>query len=195
MPRWCFYTETRWTVSDNGTIVHTLKDVALVLKVHPETLRGWVRKGMPRKKIAISGRKRFEYDVKKIKEWATVRMTGNQGGMEPVMSDKQLEAVKRNVEKFKGAIDFYKVNRADIFVSKQMKYQDLADRILETMTPEEISAAKLTEKLAALKVLDTGAAIFYDKERLERGESTQNVSVLVGAIKALKRKRSGQLTE
>lgn len=182
-------------MSDNGTIVYTLKDVALVLKVHPETLRGWVRKGMPRKKIAISGRKRFEYDVKKIKEWATVRMTGNQGGMEPVMSDKELEAVKRNVEKFKGAIDFYKVNRADIFVSKQMKYQDLADRILETMTPEEISAAKLTEKLAALKVLDTGAAIFYDKERLERGESTQNVSVLVGAIKALKRKRSGQLTE
>ena len=173
----------------DSVIVDTLKDVSRLCKVHPATLRGWVKKGMPREK-STKPRTQFEYDIKKIEEWRAVRLSGNQGGTEPVcLSDKELEAVKSNVAKFKSAIDFYKINRADIFAGKQISYQKLADQVLATIQPEDIEAAKLTEKLAVLKVLDVGAAIYYDKERLERGESTQNVSVLIGAIKELKTKR------
>jgi hypothetical protein len=174
-------------VSD--VIVDTLKDVAKLCKVHPVTLRGWVKKGMPREK-STKPRTKFQYDIKKIEEWRAVRLSGNQGGTEIVsLSDEEFESVKAKIEKFKGAIDFYKVNRADIFARKQMSYQKLADYVLSTMTQKDIDNAKLTEKLAVLKVLDVGSAIFYDKERLERGESTQNVSVLITAIKELKNKR------
>lgn len=175
----------------SDVIVKSMKDVAKLCNVKVETARSWVKKGMPRKQVSMAGRGKFEYDVKKIQEWHAIACTGNRHGQPSnAMSDKELETLKKSVEKFRGAIDFYKVNRADIFVSKQMSYQKLADYIISTMDKEQIDGAKLTEKLACLKVLDTGAAIFYDKERLERGESTQNVSVLVGAIKELKRKRS-----
>ena len=169
-------------------IVRTLDDVAKLCKAHHETVRGWVKKGMPREKDPSHGRRWF-YDIKKIEEWRAVRLSGNQGAEAVRLSDDELDIVKAKVKKFKGAIDFYKINRADLFVSKQMGYQKLADYVLSTMTHVEIDNAKLTEKLAVLKVLDVGSAIFYDKERLERGESTQNVSVLITAIKELKDKR------
>lgn len=168
--------------------VKNLTDLARVLGVCKNTVESWVKKGMPRRK-ALKGN-RYIYDVQKIQEWRAIRLTGNRGAKPLSLSDKELESMKANVEKQRAAIDFYKVNRADIFANKQINYQKKADYILEQMSDDEIKNAKLTEKLAALKVLDTGAAIFYDKERLERGESTQNVSVLVGAIKELKRKRS-----
>jgi len=171
--------------------VETLKDVSRFFKAHPETVRGWVKKGMPRKKKPGYAN-RFLYDLKKIEEWKAVRIQRGGGAEVRSVSDKELAAMKANVEKFRGAIDFYKVNRADIFANKQLSYQKKADYILSQMSDDEIQNAKLTEKLAALKVLDTGAAIYYDKERLERGESTQNVSMIVGAIKELKRKQSGR---
>ena len=173
----------------SDVIVYTLKDVAKLCKVHPITLRGWIKKGMPREK-STKPRIQFEYDIKKIEEWRAVRLAGNQGADIVSLSDKELEVVKSKVEKFKGAIDFYKINRADIFAGKQLAYQKLSDFVISTMTEEEIRAAKLTERVQILKVADVSNAIFYDKERLERGESTQNVSVLITAIKELKSKRS-----
>ena len=169
-------------------IVRTLIDVAKICKAQQVTVRSWVKKGMPREKDPSRGNRWF-YDIKKIEEWRAVRLTGNQGSEAICISDEELKVVKSKVEKFKGAIDFYKINRADIFAGKQLGYQKLADYVLSTMRREDIDDAKLTEKLAVLKVLDVGAAIYYDKERLERGESTQNVSVLIGAIKELKIKR------
>lgn len=176
----------------SDTVVKTLKDVAKACDAHDKTVRGWVKKGMPRKQIRTTGRDKYRYDIKKIEEWRATRLSGNQGAEVISMSDKELEAIKHNIAKFKGAIDFYKINRADIFAGKQISYQKLADQILATIDIEEIKNEKIGNKLAALKVLDTGAAIFYDKERLERGESTQNVSVLVGAIKDLKRREKSE---
>ena len=171
----------------SDSIVHSLKDVAKLCNAHPSTVRGWVKKGMPR--IPREGSAKYDYDILKIQEWRVVRLTGNQGGEVVSMSDEELELLKAKIEKFRGAIDYYKINRADIFANKQLNYQKKADFILSTITDEDIKDEKIGMKLAALKVLDTGAAIFYDKERLERGESTQNVGILVASIKELKRKR------
>jgi hypothetical protein len=76
------------------------------------------------------------------------------------------------------AIEGYKTNRADIFAGLQ-------DRILNKLTDMAL------EKTPAIQLV-TAASILYDKERLERGESTSNVSVLVGAIKELQQARQGQ---
>lgn len=56
----------------------------------------------------------------------------------------------------------YKLHRADIFTEKQRQIMDA------------ISPAKL-EKSTAYQLVGMGG-ILYDKERLERGESTQNIA-------------------
>ena len=76
------------------------------------------------------------------------------------------------------ATENFKTSRADIFAGLQ-------ERILKSITDEAI------KKTPAIQLV-TAASILYDKERLERGESTSNVSVLVGAIKQLQRARQGQ---
>ena len=76
------------------------------------------------------------------------------------------------------ATEDYKSRRADVFAGLQ-------ERILRSITDEAI------KKTPAIQLV-TAASILYDKERLERGESTSNVSVLVGAIKELQQARQGQ---
>jgi hypothetical protein len=64
-------------------------------------------------------------------------------------------------------------------------FAGLQERILKSITDEAI------KKTPAIQLV-TAASILYDKERLERGESTSKVSVLVGAIKELQQARQGQ---
>ncbi len=57
----------------------------------------------------------------------------------------------------------YKKHRADIYAHMQSE-------LLSAVTPDKIKDSSATQ-------LITGMAILYDKERLERGQSTQNMSV------------------
>ena len=59
-------------------------------------------------------------------------------------------------------LQLYKDHRADILSS----YQQL---ILNSITPEDLKKAGLSQKMMAFGVL-------YDKERLERGQSTENIA-------------------
>jgi hypothetical protein len=70
--------------------------------------------------------------------------------------------VKQRLAPFKDAIDglkSYKENRADIFAIHQQ-------RVLENVTTEKLQKAQLNTLMPALGIL-------YDKERLERGQSTE----------------------
>lgn len=60
-------------------------------------------------------------------------------------------------------VNSYRKLRADILATKQ-------GEILEGMTPEKIEKASLKDSSVAF-------AILYDKERLETGQSTQNVAL------------------
>ena len=57
----------------------------------------------------------------------------------------------------------YKKHRADIYAHMQSE-------LLSAVTPDKIKDCSVPQ-------LVTGMAILYDKERLERGQSTQNMSV------------------
>ena len=59
----------------------------------------------------------------------------------------------------------YKKNRADFFAATQ-------SRMLNNITEEDMKKASLSQKVVA-------AGILYDKERLERDLSTQNIKPLV----------------
>jgi hypothetical protein len=72
-----------------------------------------------------------------------------------------------------GLVEKYKRGRADIFAGIQ-------GRILDTITNDDIKKASLQQKV-------TAAGILYDKERLERGESTSNTISIVADIEAVRR--------
>jgi transposase len=59
-------------------------------------------------------------------------------------------------------LNIYKTYRADILASKQMQ-------ILKSLTEEDIQKASPYQKVGMFGIL-------YDKERLERGQSTQNIA-------------------
>lgn len=61
-------------------------------------------------------------------------------------------------------LEEFKASRADIFAGLQ-------ETILSTLTCDDIKKASVRDRIIA-------AATLYDKERLERGQSTSNVSVL-----------------
>lgn len=58
-------------------------------------------------------------------------------------------------------IELYKQNRADVFALLQQQ-------IINSITPEDIKKTSASQRV-------TMAAILYDKERLERGQSTANI--------------------
>ena len=72
-------------------------------------------------------------------------------------------ALKRyNVQQNVEDLEQFKQHRAEIFAGKQAQ-------ILESIDNEDIKKAGLKDRMMAL-------GIIYDKERLERGKSTQNMA-------------------
>ncbi len=71
----------------------------------------------------------------------------------------------------------FKKNRADILAQLQCK-------ILSSIDDADIKKAPFGSRILAM-------AQIYDKERLERGQSTDNVGVLVAGIKDLQSRRWG----
>lgn len=55
------------------------------------------------------------------------------------------------------------------------KYEKLAERIVDAVTPDDI-------KKASLQQMATASGIFLDKSRLLRGESTENHGILVKMV-------------
>lgn len=75
----------------------------------------------------------------------------------------------------------YKSNRADIFAGLQ-------HRLLQSITDEDIKKAPIGSRVLA-------AAQIYDKERLERGESTQNLHQIVDVISRIQAQVRGDAVD
>jgi hypothetical protein len=67
-------------------------------------------------------------------------------------------------------VESFKENRADIFAGIQ-------ESVAQSLTDADIKKANLRDRTMLLGVL-------YDKERLERGQSTSNQSIILRAIMA-----------
>ena len=79
------------------------------------------------------------------------------------------------------ALEDFKANRADVFARLQAKAIDLQfkivnelDGILPTLTP--------SQKAGLAHTLTVVSGTAFDKERLERGQSTQNTSIMMKMI-------------
>lgn len=74
-------------------------------------------------------------------------------------------------------IQSYKENRADILAGLQA-------RIIKSITEADLSKATAYQKVGMY-------ALLYDKERIERGQSTSNVSILTKIIQVADRQETG----
>lgn len=75
-------------------------------------------------------------------------------------------------------IEAFKSGRADILASLQAKSLDLQQRIVDSMTDGDLAALTPSQKGGMLTSLNIMHGTLYDKERLERGQSTANVSLI-----------------
>jgi len=162
-------------VESQPTIAKTMVGVAKVFGKRPRTISLWKTQGMP---IEADG----TYDVDKIAKWKAGRGVGV--SLDTV-HDKALD-----YDKFRDVVDYYKVNRADIFAAEQAVDIGIQKKIKEKkLSDEDIDGLTVHEALNWFRALGLDFGIKYDKERLERGESTENVAVLVGAIKEWKKRK------
>ena len=76
------------------------------------------------------------------------------------------------------ALETFKKDRADAFARLSMKSLDVQDKILETFDDRLIATLQPHQKGSLLHALTIQFGVLYDKERLERGQSTGNISVL-----------------
>ena len=76
------------------------------------------------------------------------------------------------------ALEVFKKERGDVFARLAAKSLDLQERLVDTFDESVVVALKAHEKGSLLHALNIQAGTLYDKERLERGQSTQNLSLL-----------------
>ncbi len=88
----------------------------------------------------------------------------------------QISNIIKEFESNRKLVEYYKKNRADLLTFDQMVYRS-------HITPEKL------EKTSA-RDLEIMRSVAHDKERLERGESTENVSVIYQAIVDLQERRA-----
>lgn len=116
-------------------------------------------------------------DPTKVKELADIGIStsdiAKHQGVNPSTVTRFLQKIKPERQ----ALAQFKEQRADVFALLHSKNVGIQDRILDSMDDDAfINALKGEQKSRVLRDLTVAAGIGYDKERLERGQSTQNAA-------------------
>lgn len=83
-----------------------------------------------------------------------------------------------------GAVEAFKKGRADVFARIQAKSLDTQERIIDTLDDELLRALTPSQKSGLIIALNAQAGTLFDKERLERGQSSHNVSIITAMLDA-----------
>lgn len=77
------------------------------------------------------------------------------------------------------AVEAFKVNRAEVLATLQAKNLTIQDKLLDKLEDEGLLAALTPAQLTGIVfALNSQHGTLFDKERLERGQSTQNISAI-----------------
>ena len=76
------------------------------------------------------------------------------------------------------ALEQFKNGRADILATLQARCVDVQTRVLQTFTDDVIGALSPRDKASLLFATNAVSGTSYDKERLQRGLSTENHSIV-----------------
>jgi len=151
-----------------SNIVNSQKKVGEVLGISQPAVSQLIRAGMP-----VVGEN--AYDLEQIQAWY-----GDRKDKRVVISDVRQIA----------SVDDFKARRADILAGEQTETIRLQQLLREDkLTRKKIRKLTISEAQAWYDTLRKDQAGKFTQERLERGESTENVAIIVSAIKDLKRRR------
>ncbi len=95
--------------------------------------------------------------------------------------------IVREFEEDKPMIDWYKRNKSDLLLKMQLEDINLQQVIKSTLSLEDIQTWTPSQKKDWFQTLAIDFGIKFDKERLESGQSTENVGMVVKAIHEWKR--------
>ena len=108
------------------------------------------------------------------------------------ISQGHIRNIIKQFESNQELIDWYQKNRLSVLQKAQLDDLAIQDLIRSLITPEEIQKMTPGQKAQWFTAVGTDFGIKYDKERLEKGESTENVAVVVGYIKKWQRYKKHQ---
>ena len=97
--------------------------------------------------------------------------------------------IVKEFESSQELIDWYKKNKLNVLMKAQLEDLAFQEAIRKSITEAALKKWTPDQKARWYQVLGTDHGIKFDKERLERGQSTENVSVIIEAIMDLKKKR------
>lgn len=113
------------------------------------------------------------------------------------MEDVSVSTITRYLEKINKQnteISKYKTGKADALALSQLKMATVADMIVEEWIkePEKLLSQDVRTQKEVLIAANSVKTYDFNSERLERGESTQNVLSIHGDIAEMKRLRMAQ---
>jgi hypothetical protein len=171
-----------------GGIVRTQLEVAKVFGVTWRAVAGWKKRGMP-------GRKGC-YKIEEILAWKAKNVTGvKPKKVDPEaervamlvmntdmnsehissttgISEGKVRRIMKLIEKYRPELEHFKANKADYFTLEQLRYRDF-------ITDDKLERTPARDLVAMAKTA-------WEQERVERGESVDNVAVIVKHIRELK---------
>lgn len=80
------------------------------------------------------------------------------------------------------ALESFKAQRADVLARLQAKSLDAQERILDTLDDAVIGTLTPSQKSGLLMALNAQHGTSFDKERMERGQSVANVSIITSML-------------
>lgn len=172
-------------MSNSVETVRTMDELAKIFNVSQPRISQWKKAGMP---VESDG----TYSIKKVTGWRLSRVSEKVETLLPAtIENGNLQAVNEIVNelgRFRQLVDDFKKDRGDIFCGVEAKLISVTEDILDSVTREEILAMPLKEKLRLVKDIVSSVTGLYGQERLERGESSENISVIISAIKDAKKR-------
>lgn len=162
--------------------VKTQAEVAKYFKVSEAAVSKWFKKGAPIESNAT-------FNLQKITAWKMLRVA-KEANLIPEkienLDPKLLEEIKAELGKFNTLAEVYQDKRETIYAGIGGKLLSVAESILNGVDARKIHKMAIRDQLKGLKDLVASAMALFEKERLEKGESTENVALIVKYIKEMK---------
>jgi len=168
---------------DEDEIITTQKELANRLGISQPRVSQLIRKGLPRNPDGT-----FSFST--VKLWAVNRASEKVEELLPTIiksGDPSLVPEKiENLKRFGKLKDEYKGDRANILAGIGGKMAAIVGFILNSVDPEKIKLMLPEKQLKAVKDLVSAMEDLNTQERLERGESTENVAIIIAEINRIK---------
>lgn len=163
-------------------IVKSLSAVARHYKVSQPAVSKWKKNGLP---VEEDG----SYNLTRIAAWRALRVAHEAASLEKVegIDSEVLAEVKKELGRFRALAETYKMNRSDVFASAQAKMLALGEEILDSIKSKDLKKMHVRDKIKALKDITASVTSLYSSERIERGESRENISIIVQQIHEIKK--------